>query len=218
MIRILSLSFPVLAVLLSCAAIPQEDVGEYISHYGNPAPEPSHFALCYNHGCSGTLMVSLNSDQWNEARNVFQPPPENSKEERQRISLSIGVLETLAGKATGTGKFGGIKGWVPGNKFDCIDDAVNTGTYLYMLRNDGLIRFHELRGAAHRGFLIDGRWPHVATVIVEKETGDAYVVDSWFLDNGNPAFVIPYSEWFAGWKPVKPQNNPKLSAEKPEVR
>jgi len=195
-------SFLALAFLSSCATIPQEDVGEYIAGYGNTVPRPSQFALCYNHGCSATIMVALNGEQWTEARKVFDPPPQNGADERRSISLAVGVLETIAGKSTGTGKLGGIRGWVPANKFDCVDDAVNTGTYLYMLRSDGLIRFHELKGAAHRGFLIDGRWPHVATVIIEKETGNAYVVDSWFLDNGNPAFVIPYNEWVAGWKPA----------------
>jgi hypothetical protein len=78
-----------------------------------------------------------------------------------------------------------------------------------MLRKEGLIRFHEVRGPAHRGFLIDGKWPHVATVIIEKESGDAFVVDSWFLDNGYPAFVIPYKDWSAGWKPAEVKKSVK---------
>jgi len=203
MIRILLLSIPAVILLLSCATIPQEDVGDYISHYGNSEPEPSQFTFCYNHGCSRAVTVHLNSNQWNDARKIFQPLPENGAEERKCISLVIGVLENILGKITGATKLGGSRGWVLTNQFDCVDDAVNTSTYLYMLRKEGLIRFHDVRGPAHRGFLIDGKWPHVATVIIEKKTGDAFVVDSWFLDNGYPAFVIPFNDWSAGWNPGK---------------
>ncbi len=201
MISTILILVPAAILLFSCATLPQEDVGDYILQYVDSEPQPSKFKFCYNHGCSSSMLVSLDSEQWNQARDVFQPRPQSGSEERIRISLAIGLLETIMGKITGTGKIGGIRGWIPGNRFDCIDDTVNTSTYLYMLRKDGLILYHEVRGPARRGFLIDGKWPHVATVIIEKETGDAFVVDSWFLDNGNPAFVVPYKDWLAGWKP-----------------
>ena len=112
-------------------------------------------------------------------------------------------FESIVGKATGTAtdKLGSVRGWSFANKLDCVDDAVNTGTYLYMLRKDGLIRYHEVREPARRGFVINGKWPHVAVAIVERETGSIYVVDSWFLDNGYPAYVVSFEEWVAGWKP-----------------
>jgi hypothetical protein len=209
MIRILLILIPAVILISSCAMIPVEDVSDYISQYSDSDPEPSSFTFCYNHGCSRVVTVHLNSDQWNDARKIFQQLPDNGAEERQCISLVIGVLETIVGKVTGEYKSGGSGGWIASNKLDCVDDAVNTSTYLYMLRKEGLIRFHEIRGPAHRGFLIDGKWPHVATVIIEKKTGDAFVVDSWFLDNGHPAFVIPFKDWSAGWKPGEAKKNIK---------
>ena len=35
----------------------------------------------------------------------------------------------------------------------------------------------------------------------EMRSGRAYVVDSWFEDNGGPAHIRPLEEWRAGWKP-----------------
>jgi hypothetical protein len=49
----------------------------------------------------------------------------------------------------------------------------------------------------------------IATVIVEKKNGDAFVVDSWFLDNGGPAFVISFKDWSAGWKAGEAKKNVK---------
>ena len=198
--------FVLLLVMLpaaSCVTVPKEDISEYISLYGNKDPSPSYFIFCHNHNCSRSETVSLTTAQWNDAKNVFQPTPENAAEERKRISIAIGVIESIVGKATGTAtdKLGSVRGWSFANKFDCVDDAVNTGTYLYMLRKDGLIRYHEVREPARRGFVINGKWPHVAVAIVERETGSIYVVDSWFLDNGYPAYVVSFEEWVAGWKP-----------------
>ena len=31
----------------------------------------------------------------------------------------------------------------------------------------------------------------------ERETQEAYVVDSWFYDNGHPAVVVPVKDWLA---------------------
>ena len=42
---------------------------------------------------------------------------------------------------------------------------------------------------------------HWAARIVEKESGREFAVDSWFFDNGLPAFVVPLDEWLAGAEP-----------------
>ena len=84
---------------------------------------------------------------------------------------------------------------------DCIDEAMNTSTYLVMMKNDGFMRFHELQEHASRGYFIWGGWPHVAPIIVEKLSGQEYAVDSWFLDNGQPPFIIPLKLWKSGWRP-----------------
>ena len=31
--------------------------------------------------------------------------------------------------------------------------------------------------------------------------GERYVVDSWFVDNGEPAVVLPLAEWLKGGGP-----------------
>jgi hypothetical protein len=38
-------------------------------------------------------------------------------------------------------------------------------------------------------------------VIEEATTQQQYAVDSWFLDNGQPPFIIPLGAWKQGWTP-----------------
>ena len=91
---------------------------------------------------------------------------------------------------------------MPG-QLDCIDETSNTTTVLELLDRAGLLVWHEVRGPMSRFFVYDG-WPHTTAVIVETATGEAYAVDSWFHDNGQPAEVVPLEQWVAGWGPEQP--------------
>ena len=69
-----------------------------------------------------------------------------------------------------------------------------------MMQADGLIIDHDVYKPTMRGFVVMG-WPHVATVVKDKQTGEKFIVDSWFEDNGCPAHVVPYKDWKWGWRP-----------------
>ena len=128
--------------------------------------------------------------------------------ERKKIAQSISILESIVGKLTKTN--GDIGGTFPGvfmrNQMDCEDEAINTSTYLTMLKKDNMINFHDLREPARRGYFLNG-WPHMAPVISEKGSGKKYVVDAWFLDNGELPFILKYNEWKDGWRPEKNFDN-----------
>lgn len=189
-------------LFISCAGTGQKSARSFIAQYGSIDPTPSRFKVCFSHGCQRSMEVSLNTEQWARIRQTFQPPAVSASLERKNIAQAISLLESMAGSLTGTDVDigGSFEGTFKAGQMDCEDEAVNTSTYLAMLEKDGLIFHHEFYQPASRGFFING-WPHMATVIVEKRTSKKYVVDSWFLDNGKPPFILPYKVWKAGWKP-----------------
>lgn len=191
-----------LAVISGCAHLDEGSLESYIADYGNTAPVPSRFFFCYSHGCATRTEVSLSDQQWKTVRQIFMPSPATAAAERGRIADAVGMLEQYIGRMTGTE--GDLGGSFPGsfreNQLDCADEALNTGTYLVMMKNDGLITRHRVAGPVFRGAFIRG-WPHVATAVIERATGDVYVVDSWFLANGHPPFIVPLKAWTDGWKP-----------------
>ena len=91
---------------------------------------------------------------------------------------------------------------------DCIDESINTTLYLAMFQKFGLMRLHQVEDRATRGWFIGG-WPHTTAVIgetaVPRERGSdrLWAVDSWFLDNGQPPFILPLETWKAGWEPIQ---------------
>ena len=118
--------------------------------------------------------------------------------ERAAISNAIALVERLVGGRIGTDKD------VPGLAFksagdrtqqDCIDESTNTTTYLTMLAEDGLLRFHAVARPASRGVFLDFRWYHQTAVIAEIGGGAEFVVDSWFNANGVPPVVTTLRNW-----------------------
>lgn len=121
------------------------------------------------------------------------------------IRRAIAVLEQIAGTQTPTFRDRGrnpiIDDW-PG-QMDCIDESTNTRRYLDLLQERGLLRWHRAAGRAYRTpHLVD---PHWAGQIVELETLDHYVVDSWFLDNGELPYIQVLNDWLR--KEALPENH-----------
>lgn len=162
-------------------------------------PAPARFNICFNHGCQSLANVSLTPEQWQEIRQFFSPAPASPREERERIAQAVGKLEVLAGKLTGidNDRGGSLAGLWMRNQMDCIDESTNTHTYLVMLKNDGLLKYHMPANNERR--FRPNLFQHYSAVIQETTTQKKYAVDSWFLDNGQLPFIIPLGAWKQGW-------------------
>jgi hypothetical protein len=200
--RVLVLAVSAMA-LAACVFTPQPNARRYLEQYDIINPYPSSFTICYGYGCRQSARVQLTSAQWERVRNVFSPRPSDAAGERACIALAIGVMESIVGPLTGTDADigGSLQGSFLKNQMDCEDEAINTCTYLVMMQDDELITYHDIYKPTMRGFMVMG-WPHVATVLKDKQTGERFVVDSWFEDNGHPAYVVPYKQWKSGWRPT----------------
>lgn len=165
-------------------------------------PVPDAFSFCWGGTCAGVETVDLENDEWEQVRDVFAVAAEDAEAERAQIAQAVGLLENLVGSKTGTagdraGTFGNSA--YPG-QLDCNDEATNTTSYIRMMTDDGLIKFHQSVGTTTRsGILIFGR--HSTAVIQGLTTGELYAVDSWFHDNGVPPEIILLDTWKRGWHP-----------------
>lgn len=176
-------------------------------------PTPNLFSVCHGNGCLNLSYVSLTNDQWQKLRDVFNPLAREAEEERERLRLAIALMEKYVGEKTGTsndkgGTFNGGEG-----QMDCIDESINTSMYLTMFQNFGLMRWHRIQDRATRGWFIFGGWPHTTAVIsatglLGEGEGRHWVVDSWFLDNGELPYILPLEQWKSGWWPSREVTQP----------
>ncbi len=157
--------------------------------------------VCHGTGCAERSPVSLDENDWSKIDAVFLSPATGAADERGRIGIAIGIMEVLVGPQSGTRSDTG-RNQHSGNRvgqLDCVDEAVNSTTYLRLIEARGLLRYHDVGMPANR--ILDLVDAHNTAVVVDRATGISYAVDSWFFDNGTPAVVLPLVVWRGGWDP-----------------
>lgn len=166
-------------------------------------PYVHDFEVCAGGGCVELKHVNVSHSDWQTVVQIFAQAGEvDAERERHLIAQAIGIMESIVGRLTDTdtdlaGTFGNSD--FPG-QMDCNDEAINSTTYMRLMRNYGLIKFHEIEDMRTRNFFFNG-WPHSTAVIRETASGKRFAVDSWFYDNGFPATIVPFSEWKSGYIP-----------------
>ena len=177
---------------------------ELFDTYSGPQATRDSFVVCHGFSCRYTERVNLTDSEWSEILTMFEPDSVSAEQERERIRTAVARLEQILGPKSGTeldrrrapntGKRG---------QQDCIDESVNTMTYLTFLDRDGKLKYHTIGPAETRGKIVDGKWPSNTATITETATGQRYVVDSFFHQNGELPEVVTLSLWMTGWRPEK---------------
>lgn len=174
-----------------------------ISRIFRQTPSLSQFEVCQGGGCAQSDLVAITDAEWKQITQLFKAKATNAADERALISKAIGLLEQIVGEKNGTAtdRAGTFDNKAFLGQLDCNDEAINTTTYLRLLKSNGLMPLHEIEDMRTRNFFFTG-WPHTTAVIRETKTEARFAVDSWFYDNGHPATIVPFSEWKANFQPA----------------
>lgn len=172
-----------------------------VARYAHPNPTPDIFYVCHGYGCVKRSTIHLSQQDWDAIQANFSPKAPSAEIERKQIALATGKIESIVGKLIGTDvdKPGSPIFFYNPTQQDCIDETVNTSTYLTLYDKAGLLKWHRVGEAARRGYITDGQWPHNTAVITEKNSGVHFAVDSWFHANGESPVIILLDLWKSGW-------------------
>ena len=192
-----------------------------ISRIFHQTPSLNQFEVCQGGGCAQFNQVSISRAEWENVAALFKFKATNPREERLQISQAVGLLERIVGAKNGT--LGDRAGTFDNSDYkgqlDCNDEAINTTTYLRLLKSKDLMSQHEVEDTRTRNFFFTG-WPHTTAVIRDIKTGERFAVDSWFYDNGHAATIVPFKTWKANFQPadspigksrITKSSNPQLS-------
>lgn len=133
---------------------------------------------------------------------ILLPRSSDGVIERQYIAEAVGFMERVAGEMAGisgdrernkSGAFGS-------RQLDCRAESVNTTSFLMFFQENDLLEWNRVSNPAFRG-IVEGIDPHNTAVIIDRETGEEFAVDSWFFDNGTPPVIVPLELWLAGYDP-----------------
>ena len=166
------------------------------------APQLDRFPHCRSYGCVKTDYLGLNTSQTDALKLIFADN-KNSIQERENIRHAVAYLEQTVGAMTGTNAdIGGTYVRLGHMQQDCVDESLNTTTYLILLDQLDLMIYHTPNALTSRMPIISGRLgPHRTAVIKNMETGIKYAVDSWFHDNGEKPEIVALDTWRWGWHP-----------------
>jgi hypothetical protein len=90
-----------------------------------------------------------------------------------------------------------------GGRMDCVDNASNTTTYLYILRDIRELAGWTVSSPKVRS-LFDLTAVDWTAVVIDTESGLPWSVDAWFRPNGHLPLVMPLSSWSdrkKAWEP-----------------
>ncbi|MCB1887397.1 MAG: hypothetical protein KDH20_07310 [Rhodocyclaceae bacterium] len=167
--------------------------------------QPASVSICYNYGCLSEERVEFDADLLAGVAASLAGAPDAAAE-RTRLAAVVGRLYRFAGRhlpihADRAGDYldEGVYG-----KMDCIDHAASTTRLLELLDGEGMLRFHRVMPQQRRTrFLI---FQHFSAAVEELAAdgeggGAQYVIDSWFVEHGEAAVVLPLEAWLDGEGP-----------------
>ncbi len=151
--------------------------------------------VCYNFSCKTQQVVTLSHGEWRSVIGWFYPAATNAIAERKQLRQAIGWMEVIVGRHTPTHRDKGLNlennPEFPG-QLDCIEESLNVTAYMHLFAEQGHLRWHHVIDRAYRQGGFNAHW---AGQIQEIETGERFVIDSWFRDNGMLPYIARSSKW-----------------------
>ena len=151
--------------------------------------------ICHGFGCNIESMISLSAAEWRSVADWLKANAPDPSTERDHIRQAIGWMEVLVGRH-GPGREDRALDLKHAayrtGQMDCVDESINTTTYLKLFEKQNLLRWHRVVERIQRRALFDAHW---ASQVEEVHTGDRYVIDSWFQDNGLLPNVQKAEDW-----------------------
>jgi len=157
--------------------------------------------ICHGYSCVDFVNIHFNESRLKEIGATLNAAVD-AENERKFLAGVIGQMYALAGEQSDIRHDRGgnyADDSVPG-KMDCIDHSTSTTRLLELLKARGYLRWHHVLAPEVRNLV----WVftvHWSAVIEENDSAARFVVDSWFVDNGQPAVILPLEEWKKGAGP-----------------
>jgi hypothetical protein len=207
--------------LSGCAQGAGNQSATFLDRYAEANPTLASFRECHGFACNETSRASISPKDWRRVTAVFRPPAKNAQAERRQIAQGVLTIRRVVGAQTGTG----VHQWthkdmiiLPNNgdrtQLDCIDEAVNTWTYMTLMERAKLFRFHRVAKLSNADSLVEPR----NTAVIQEINGGYFAIDPSLVDFGVPPPVMPLATWMGPpWPPNLPASEARAQAGEPAV-
>lgn len=161
-------------------------------------PSPAGVDICHGFGCKYRVALGLTAADRAALAGMLAVGKASAAAERKAIGTAGAWFDRRIAPLAGTKGHmarAGMDQMFDKGQFDCVDSSRNTTSLLLVLDQLKLLRHHHVSEPVARGYLIDGRPPHVTAVLIEKATGEEWSVDSWTRGYGQAPEIMRLSLW-----------------------
>ncbi len=191
---------------LSLAGCTHERLGPVEGHFQDfkvAQPVKNRVTVCHAYTCKMQTNFTFKDADVAELKSIFKKVKKGDTpgEERRAVAYAIGWMENRVGKAIGTDKDRpgmDFKASGDATQQDCVDESTNTTSYLLVLQNNGLMKYHTVGTPFSKDQLWRGvaGWTHWTAVIMETSGGQRWAVDSWIYENGENPAIVETEKWY----------------------
>lgn len=166
-------------------------------------PDGNTVTVCHAYTCRQQTRVNFPPSAMAEVKKLMEDTKKADTpfEERRAVAYAVAWFETYVGKKIGTSADrAGMEYEGPGDptQQDCVDEATNTTSYMMVLEQNGLLKYHKVGAPFSKENLLRGvaGWPHWTAVLIEQDNGQHWAGDSWIYPNGENPAVVETEKWY----------------------
>lgn len=191
-----------LGMLAGCTYERTHGLTAHFHDFDAREPRGNTVTVCHGYGCQNQTRVRFSSAHIAEISKLMKKTKKDDTphEERRAIAWAVGWMERHSGRVVGITDRPGMDYLGSGDpsQQDCVDEATTTTGYLSVLAHNGLIKHHTLGTPFSKGNILRGVefWPHWTAVLVEKDGGQRFAVDSWIYENGENPAIVEAEKWY----------------------
>ena len=169
----------------------------YTSVSINP-PSAEAMTICYGFVCRRRAELDFTSGDRKALTQIIAAGKASAMAERAAIQKAVIWFDRKVGPMIGTtGRVSraDIRSGADAKNFDCWDSTRNVSSFLLVLQEWGLLKYHTVGNPRYRGNILAMQLPPNTAVVVEKESRIEWAVDMWTTRYLQPPDIMLLETW-----------------------
>ncbi len=161
-------------------------------------PTANQMMVCYGFVCRRKMFLHFSPSERSTLKNIIARGRASAAEERKALQRAFVWFDRRVGHDIGTSQRVARADFRAGDdarNFDCFDTTRNAVSLLLIFQEWGLLNHHVVADPEFRGNVLVGQTPHNTAVLIEKKTGQKWVIDMWTTAYGQVPDVMPLDRW-----------------------
>jgi hypothetical protein len=161
-------------------------------------PTGSGMTICYGFVCRRRYELGFTSGDRAAVTQIMAAGRASAAAERAAVQKAVIWFDRRVGPVIGTDKRianADFRYFDDKHNFDCWDTTRNVTSLLLVMQEWGLFRHHTVGEPKYRGNALVLQTPHNTPVLIERLTGERWVVDMWTRGYAQAPEVMTVDKW-----------------------